>query len=68
MNRKEARERLTVFDDTFEIVDALNMLAVSAPGECEYYMREAANHIEGLYTLTDEVIRVGVQAERRVKA
>ena len=67
MYRDEARKRLSVFYDTFEIVDALNMLAVTAGGESGYYMREAAEHIEGLYNLTDEVIRSGVVAERKVK-
>lgn len=46
----ESLERLAVFDDSEEIAEALR-----AGAEPRYYMPEAAQHIEGLWVLANEL-------------
>ena len=60
MNRELAKEKLAEFDDAYETVEALQMLSVTAEGECGLYMVDAARAIEGLLEFVDEIMTTGI--------
>ena len=66
MNRELAQEKLSEFDDVFETIEALQMLSVTAEGECGLYMKDAALELEGLHDLLTEIMQTGIAPVEKV--
>ena len=51
-DRETCLNRVEVFDDSIEIASTLRSLAEEMKVEVAYWLKEAAEHIEGQYELT----------------